>query len=262
MRDRVDYDAIALTYDRRYAVNEYGGVLDALTRFVAPRTPAPTVGQPDFLEVGCGTGHWVAALRPAVRRCAGVDPSREMLARARAAAADAWLVQARAEALPWRSATFDRLIVVNAVHHFGDVERFIAEAKRVLRPAGGVITIGLDPHTGADRWWIYEYFPSAESADRARYPAAAWLRAQLAAAGFEDCRTEMAQHWPAAVSAADAEAQGMLERTSTSQLLVIPDAEYAAGVARIRALARHSREPALLLRADLRLYATSAWLPA
>lgn len=262
MADRVDYDAIAGAYDRRYGVHEYGGVERAVMEFAGDRSPAGRASEVAVLEVGCGTGHWLALLEGAGHPCAGVDPSRGMLARARTAAPAALLAQARAESLPWRAASFDRVLVVNALHHFASPDAFVAEARRVLRPGGGLLTIGLNPHTGLDRWWIYEHFPSAAATDRARYPSTASIRARLAASGFEACRTTVAQHWPVAVTVAEAEARGLLERTSTSQLLVIPDDEYEAGVARIRALEPRAGEAAPMLRADLRVHATSAWLPA
>ena len=81
-----------------------------------------------------------------------------MLARARVAAPGARLVRARAEDLPWRDATFDRIFCVNALHHFSDRDRFFAEARRILRPGGGLLTIGKDPHAERDEWWVYHYF--------------------------------------------------------------------------------------------------------
>jgi hypothetical protein len=36
---------------------------------------------------------------------------------------------------------------------------FLDEARRVLRSGGRLMTIGLDPHLGIDRWYIYDYFP-------------------------------------------------------------------------------------------------------
>lgn len=263
MTDRpVNYDAVAPSYDRRYAIHEYGGVAEAVLRFAAPRVGDPEGWLPDVLEVGCGTGHWLAALAPHARTVAGLDPSAGMLARARAAAPGASLVRGRAEALPWRAATFDRVLAVNALHHFAAPHAFVAEARRVLRPGGGLLVIGLDPHTGRDRWWIYEHFPSALAIDRARYPSTARLRTLLAEAGFVGGETTVAQHWPASLPVAEAEARGLLARESTSQLAVLDAAEYAAGVARIRAMpATDAGEPPLL-EADLRVYATAAWLPA
>ena len=262
MTDRVEYDTLAPDYDRRYAVHVYEGVDSALRQFVATPPSSSDTSATRVLEVGCGTGHWLAMLGDAGCACAGVDPSRGMLAKTHAAAPAAWFVQARAEALPWAAASFDRVIVVNALHHFDSLDRFLREARRVLRPGGGLLTIGLDPHTGIDRWWIYEHFPSARALDLARYPSAASIRERLAEAGFADCRTTVAQHWPAAVTVAEADERGLLDRGNTSQLMVIATAEYEAGVARIRALAPAEGEPAPMLRGDLRVYATVGWVPA
>jgi hypothetical protein len=46
--------------------------------------------------------------------------------------------------------------------------------------------------------------------------------------------------------------RGRIDRRSTSQLMVISDEDYAAGMRRMVA-----EQP--VLRADLRLYATTAW---
>jgi hypothetical protein len=121
-----------------------------------------------------------------------------------------------------------------------------------LRDAGAFMTIGLDPHTGHDRWWIYDYFPAALEADRLRYPSADSIRAGLTTAGFARVETVVAQHIPARLPFEEAEARGFLDRHSTSQLLVIDDADWAAGSARLR-----RDKP--VLHADLRLYATIAW---
>jgi ubiquinone/menaquinone biosynthesis C-methylase UbiE len=255
MTDPVEYDAIAPAYDRRYALHEYGGVEDAVRRF------ASAASAPEVLEVGCGTGHWLAALAPHVRSAAGLDPSAGMLSRARAAVPGAMLVRGRASALPWPAASFDRVLAVNALHHFGGPDAFVAEARRVLRPGGGVLVVGLDPHVGVDRWWIYEHFPSALAADRARYPATARLRELLASAGFVNAETTVAQHRPVSLTIAEADARGLLARDSTSQLAVIGTAEYETGVARLRALRAEPGAPEVTLSADLRVYATTAWLP-
>src|SRR2546430_377125 len=139
-----DYDSIAARYDCRYDLHEYAGVRDTLRAFVGESRA--------ILEVGCGTGHWLTVLNasaesPAEGRAllAGVEPSPEMIARAHGAAPAARLVRARAEMLPWRDAVFDRVFCVNALHHFADRARFFTEARRVLKPGGGLLTVGKDP---------------------------------------------------------------------------------------------------------------------
>jgi ubiquinone/menaquinone biosynthesis C-methylase UbiE len=245
----VDYDSVASDYNRRYETNAFEGIRATLRGFVAD-SHGPVV------EVGCGTGHWIGELAGAgVPYVVGLDLSLGMLRRARAALPLAPFVRGAAEALPFADGSLDRLFCVNALHHFPTPSRFIAECRRVLRPGGGVLTIGLDPHVGQDQWWIYEYFPSALDADRRRYPSAPTIRAWFAAEGFERRTTTIAQHIPGAEPFDLALERGRLDRNSTSQLLVISDEAYEAGRARLLA-----ERPAL--RADLRLYASTAWAPS
>ena len=103
MTKPVDYDAVAGEYGRRYERHSYAGVERTVLKFA---TAAPAAA---LLEVGCGTGHWLALLQRWLAT-AGTDRSWGMLERARQAAPDARLVQARAERLPWRAASFDRVV--------------------------------------------------------------------------------------------------------------------------------------------------------
>jgi ubiquinone/menaquinone biosynthesis C-methylase UbiE len=243
----VNYDLVASAYDRRYERNRFDGVDAALGRFV------DASARVDVAEVGCGTGHWLAQLAGRCRTVAGLDLSFAMLQRARRAAPSARLVRGRAENLPWARGAFDRLFCVNALQHFADKQAFLFEARRVLRPGGAFLTIGLDPHTGLDQWWIYDYFPAALEADRARYLSTAMIRERLEAVGFARVTTEIAQHIPAELSFALATERGVMDRRSTSQLMVISQAEYDAGVERL-----HAERPTL--NANLRLFATVGWV--
>jgi ubiquinone/menaquinone biosynthesis C-methylase UbiE len=245
----VDYDDVASTYDQRFDRNRYEGVRSMLHEFLEDETPAL-----DVAEVGCGTGHWLVDVTEDVGSIAGLDPSRRMLDIARRTAPNALLVRGRAEDLPWRNGSFDRVFCINALHHFGDVDAFFRDARRVLRPGGALMTIGLDPHTAVDRWWIYEYFPAALDADRLRYPSTATLRRSLEAAGFHETATRIAQHTPAEMPFALARERGFVDRRSTSQLTVISDDDFDAGMRRLA-------EERPMLRADLRLFATFGRVP-
>jgi ubiquinone/menaquinone biosynthesis C-methylase UbiE len=253
----LDYDPIAAEYDRRYAVNDYSGVQAALLAFAAD------IPNPRVLEVGCGTGHWLRAIEGAAVRAAGVDPSANMLRYARRSAPRSALVRATAGRLPWRDDAFDRLYCVNALHHFDDKAGFIDEARRVLAPGGRLLTIGLDPHTHADRWYIYEYFAPVLQLDRERYPSAARIREWLQAAGFTDVDTREVQHLPTRLSAGAALDDGRLAKRGTSQLALLTDEQYEEGLQRIRRAMREAeaRGDTLWLTADLRLYGTYATAP-
>jgi SAM-dependent methyltransferase len=250
-----NYDSIAAGYDRRYALHEYAGVKETLLKFIAGgTTPAGAV-----LEVGCGTGHWLAELsKPARPRLCGVEPSREMIVRARGVVPAAGLARACAESLPWRDATFDRVYCINALHHFGSRAAFFAEARRVLKPGGGLLTVGKDPHVERDSWWVYDYFPPTRDIDRERFARVRTLRGELTLAGFEWSESFECDRIEAVMPASEALATGVVDRAYTSQLTVLPDDEFEAGVARVRA-ADAAAGGQLQLVTDFYLFATIGW---
>ena len=283
-----DYDAIAADYDARYGVYEYGGVRATLLAFLGDHAPL------SILEVGCGTGHWLAevgarltpspnanddarsscadddAPSPSIETpsakasaerylLAGVDPSGPMLAQAQLAAPAARLVRARAEHLPWRDGTFDRIFCVNALHHFADRVRFFEESRRLLRPGGGLLTIGKDPHVDQDSWWVYDYFTETREIDKARYARVRTLRGEMAHAGFAWADSHEADRIEAVRTFNDATKKGMIARSFTSQLTVLSDDEFNQGLARLRA-ADAVAGGELQLVSDFRLYATVGWV--
>jgi ubiquinone/menaquinone biosynthesis C-methylase UbiE len=253
----VDYDPLAASFDRRYAGQEYPGIERALCDFLGERPGR-------VLEVGCGTGYWLAlAARPAAG-VAGTDLSAGMLARARRRLPDAALARGRAEALPWRAGAFGRVFCVNAYHHFPKKLGFLVEARRLLGPGGGLLIAGLDPHAGRDRWWVYDYFDPTLPLDLERYPAGQQLREALDAAGFCRIATSEVHHLVAEVPARLALERGLIDPGSTSQLTHLTAEEYQAGLARLQealaAEAAAGRE--LLLPVDLRFYATVGWVSA
>jgi SAM-dependent methyltransferase len=192
----------------------------------------------------------------------GLDFSAEMLARARALVPRIDLIRGSAQRLPWAAGSFDRVFCINAIHHFADKAAFLVEVRRVLRPGGMFLTVGLDPHSGLDQWHVYDYFSESLEIDRQRYPSLDRLRAWMGEAGFENCITVEVEHWTYRIPAREALEQGRLEKASTSQLSVLTDAEYRQGIQRIHADIQRAEEggQTLFLTADLRLYGTTAFV--
>jgi SAM-dependent methyltransferase len=138
------------------------------------------------LDVGCGTGRFVAALA-AEARVWGVDPAPEMLAVARSRAPrGVGFKVGSAEALPFKDNWFDRAVLWLVVHLVARRPAF-AELYRVLRPAGRLVVATFDP-AHFDEFWLNRLFPSLEAIDRARFPQPEELVAELAGAGFTRTR--------------------------------------------------------------------------
>jgi ubiquinone/menaquinone biosynthesis C-methylase UbiE len=256
LRRYADYDQIAQTYNRRYERNQYAGVEKALRQFIGGRSGLR------ILEVGCGTGHWLGVLQGVENHVSGLDFSAEMLARVHTSLPGIDLIRGRADRLPWAAGSLDRVFCINAIHHFSDKPAFLAEVRRVLRPGGMFLTVGLDPHSGIDQWHVYDYFKESMEIDRQRYASSERLREWMNAAGFENCFTQEVEHWVYQIPAREALEQGRLDKAATSQLSVLTEAEYEQGIQRIRAAMQDAQErgQTLLLTVDLRLYGTTASL--
>jgi demethylmenaquinone methyltransferase/2-methoxy-6-polyprenyl-1,4-benzoquinol methylase len=95
-----------------------------------------------LLDVGGGTGRVAAALRNRVREAVVVDLSRGMLRRA--AEKGLATVCAPAECLPFPSGTFDRVILLDALHHVLDQHQTAGELLRVLSPGGKLLIVEPD----------------------------------------------------------------------------------------------------------------------
>jgi ubiquinone/menaquinone biosynthesis C-methylase UbiE len=87
------------------------------------------------LDVGCGTGRLLPML-PSGSRAIGLDPGMEALKRARRRAPGVPLVQARAEALPFRDGAFDTIVSSLVFCSVSDPAAGLREVRRVLGAGG------------------------------------------------------------------------------------------------------------------------------
>lgn len=91
-----------------------------------------------LLDLGGGTGRVSARLKPYVTRVTVCDLSLPMLRQARRHGG-LTAVQALGHRLPFVDRAFERILVVDAVHHFQYPGRVLAELMRVLIPGGRLV---------------------------------------------------------------------------------------------------------------------------
>ena len=140
----------------------------------------------------------------------------------------------------------------NAIHHFEHFEEFIAEAKRLLRPGGTLAVIGMDPHHGHDRWCVYDYFPETRAADLARYPSSGQITDAMLRAGFSAVECRVASRFRQTRRGRAVLADPELQRNGCSQLALLSDAQYEAGIRRIESALRWAeRDDAVAFEVDI-----------
>ena len=194
------FDRIAPVYDAMNRVMTAG--LDQRWRRI---TAEAVVRRGDrVLDACCGTGDLAVADRAAGGEVTGLDFSERMLERARRKAPALEWVRGDLLTLPFADASFDAATVGFGVRNVEDLDRALAELRRVLRPGGrlGILEITRPRGILAPfyRLWFdgfvpllgkllpggaaYTYLPASVR----RFPGPEHLSALLAAAGFEDVR--------------------------------------------------------------------------
>jgi SAM-dependent methyltransferase len=225
----VNYDDIAPSYDQRYHVNPLPGVATNLAALAQPYRPGR------ILEVGCGTGRWLTELESESPQVIGLDRSPGMLQHAQERREHLKLINGDAARLPFPGGSFRFVFCVNALHHFDRPRDFIAEARRLLQRDGRLAIVGMDPHTCQDKWYIYEYFPETFGLDLARFPSGEVIMDWMHTAGFAAVEVRPAERILQQVVGRDILQNHFLQKHGTSQLTLLSDAAYAAGLQRIEA---------------------------
>lgn len=130
---RACFDRWAEEYDRCFLHRYIRKVQERIAREMNP-------GEDAFiLDVGCGTGGGLRAIRPRVKRglLAGLDLSPKMIGVAEKKFSGQEGIDLRvgdAESLPWPNSFFHEALSTFTLHHCPHPDRAVAEMARVLKP--------------------------------------------------------------------------------------------------------------------------------
>jgi len=204
---RLSPDAVRSMFDR------ISPVYDAMNRTMTlgldqrwRRATVAAVVEPGdrVLDACCGTGDLAVAASRAGARVTGLDFSERMLERARGKSSEVEWVRGDAQQLPFEDASFDAATVGFGVRNLDDLERGLAELRRVLRAGGRLAILEITRPRGVlapfYRLWFdglvpllgkvlpggsaYTYLPASVR----RFPGPDELAGLLREAGFEDVR--------------------------------------------------------------------------
>ncbi len=207
---RDNFDAIAPRYDLTNRVISFG--IDLHWRRVAIRQLRDLPSDATVLDLACGTcdlAREVVRQMPAAR-VVGADLSRAMLGLARkklapkgrAADGAIALVNAPAEALPFREGTFDAVTIGFGIRNVPDYRAGLVEMLRVIRRGGRAVILEFSTPPSRLLWSAYRFYffhvlpriggwlTGREAAYRyltdsvARFPGAAEFKQAMEEVGF------------------------------------------------------------------------------
>lgn len=129
----------------------------------------------EVLEVACGCGQGLGLLAARARRVSAGDYSSDLVERAQAHYGPRFEIrQLDAQAMPYGDGAFDAVLLSEALYYL-DAEKFVREARRVLRPGGKLLLISVNKD-------LCDFHPSLFST---RYYGVAELNALLSSHGFQ-----------------------------------------------------------------------------
>ena len=140
------------------------------------RLAAQLANDKDVLELGCGPGLGLGHLAKSARRVVGGDFDQSLVDQANQYyQGRVEVCRLDAQELPYEGASFDVILLLEAIYYLPEPERFIAETRRVLRKGGIVFICSANrerPDFNASPF-TYKYFAASE------------LYSLLADAGFD-----------------------------------------------------------------------------
>lgn len=224
---RVNYDQIAHLFDEPFRDHPLD---ENLLAFLDGRS-SDTIR---ILDMGCGTGKQLFSNRQAMPQTSlvGLDRFHGMLEIARNRCDSVLWVQGDSSNPPFKSESFDYISNQFSYPHILDKAGLMAGTYRLLKPGGRFVMTNIDPWrmTG---WLIYRYFPASMQRDFSDYLTVEKFTDMMREVGFTSIQVQH-QHQPGKQTLKDFLEFASL-RPRTSQLMVISDDDYNAGLAAIQA---------------------------
>ncbi|MBI2444127.1 MAG: methyltransferase domain-containing protein [Candidatus Magasanikbacteria bacterium] len=153
------------------------------------------------LEVGCGAGQFIRAIKQArpELNCHGSDISQAAITRAQEQRDGASYAVSAPYQLPHPSATFDAIVFFDVLEHVDNPARLLQEIRRVLKPSG--LLYGFVPCEGdwTSLWYWLDKFQlkkdlTKKYAGHLQYFSRAALRQLLADNGWRIIRRRYSEH--------------------------------------------------------------------
>ncbi|GAA4973574.1 class I SAM-dependent methyltransferase [Algibacter aquimarinus] len=177
----VKYDKIGINYNRTRKADPY--LVSKLIENL----------QPDknkiYLDIGCGTGNYTSALQKRGFKFIGIDPSKEMLEKAKVKNPHIdWRI-GTSENTGLENNTIDGIMGSLTIHHWSDLDKAFSELFRILKRDGEIVIFTSTPKQ-MKGYWLNHYFPKMMNDSICQMPSLEVVTSAMTKAGFKLKNTE------------------------------------------------------------------------
>ena len=157
---------------------------------MSSKSASQPVSELQILDVGCGTGNYITAVKGDVGKCCGLEfnPGRLAQSLAKHAGDDRVSLQAGSVLeIPFEDNSFDAVMMTQVLHHLtpDTHDTALSEISRVLKPGGTFWISTQTPHQHMDGFWWTPLIPQAAAICSARFPSVEMFKNMPANAGPE-----------------------------------------------------------------------------
>ncbi|EDP69470.1 putative MerR-family transcriptional regulator [Flavobacteriales bacterium ALC-1] len=175
------YNKIGINYNQTRKADSY--LTEQLLKHLNPNKNGL------YLDIGCGTGNYTSDLQKKGFQFIGIDPSIEMLQKAKAQnEAVEWKIgSAEKTNLPKES--IDGIVGTLTIHHWSNLTRALSELNYVLKPNGKIVLFTSTPQQ-MKGYWLNHYFPKMLEDSMKQMPTFEAVEGAMSNSDFKITTTE------------------------------------------------------------------------
>ncbi|MEZ4801987.1 MAG: class I SAM-dependent methyltransferase [Gelidibacter sp.] len=170
------YDTIGINYNLTRRADPY--LVERLHFHLQPKADRL------YLDIGCGTGNYTNALQQNGVQMIGIEPSKEMLAKAKQKNKLIKWIQGTSETIPLKNESVNGCIATLTIHHWMNLYNAFKEIYRVLKSVSRLVIFTSTPKQ-MEGYWLNHYFPKMLQNSMGQMPSYANVEENLLKNGFK-----------------------------------------------------------------------------